>query len=412
MSFVENITCFQPINALDAFGRIRVSTPYNLFDSKQTVINDSTTWDQQLLSGTSTFTPATAQTALAVSGTSGAFAVRQSFQGINYTAGKGQLALFTATHFHPQTDVVKRIGLFNSDFTAPYTSNLDGYFFMSSGATVSVNIGNLGVIETANQSAWNIDKFDGAGPSRITISGSQWGLNQIYAVQYQWLGVGQATFGLDINGIFYPCHSFNHANVTTGVYCSNPNHSIRYQINSIGGTGTLNHICSAVQSEGGAEPRYYERGVRTGITKIAGPVKDKEWALLGLRVDPTVTNAKGINIFLEQIEVMTTTSTANGGWSLRANPTFNGSAPTWLPVLNTSGLQYCVGANTNTLLTSGTELHHGLYSDQTSSAVGTFNSNLPLGVGISGNAQTVFLTSWNTVNSADMFGTLDFKVVY
>lgn len=41
MSYFETITTNFPVNAVDAFGRLRVSSPYTQFDSKQCVHNVS-----------------------------------------------------------------------------------------------------------------------------------------------------------------------------------------------------------------------------------------------------------------------------------------------------------------------------------------------------------------------------------
>lgn len=410
MSYFDQITTNFPTNAVDAFGRLRVSSPYTQFDSKQCVHNDGLVWDTQLLSGTSTFQPLQAQTAMFVSGTNGAYAVRQTFTRPNYVPGKGQLFLGTATDFHPQTNCIKRIGVFNSNYTAPYQSELDGWYWQSSGTIMSVNIGNLGVIESAAQSAWNIDKFDGTGPSRLTLSGLSFQKNQIYAIQYQWLGVGQAVFGLDVNGILCPAHAFNHANSTTGVYCSTPNHSVRYQLNSIGGSGSLNHICSTIQSEGGTEGRIVERSISTGKTKIDGPAPSNDWGILAVRIDPTVTNAAGLGITVDQISIMATTATSNGGWSLVVDPVVAGTPYTWQTVPNFSGVQYAVGGATN-ILTGGTPIHGGLFSNNTSQGGGTIQPNTKIGVGISGNAQTLVLSNWEDTTSPDMFATMSLNII-
>lgn len=413
---VDN-TQLSPVNialapyAVDAFGRLRVSEVHSLFDSKQCVSNDGEVWDNVILSGVSTFSPTTSSTIMTVSGTNGAYNIRQTFQRMNYVPAKSQLIMFTATDFHAQSNVQKRIGYYNSNFTAPYETSIDGLFWESNSSPsgVSVNIGNLGVIETALQSSWNIDKFDGLGPSGKTVT--DWSKNQIYFMDFEWLGVGTARFGLILDGTPYYCHAFHHANLTTGVYMSTPNHSIRYGIRSLGGTGTLTHICSSVSSETANEPRFYERSIKNGLTPVAGPLKDLDWAMLGLRIDGTgTTNAAGINIQLENIEVLTTTSNANGQWAKVLSPTIAGSV-TWLPVNGASGLQYFVGSASN-LTTGGTELHRGYYSNSVNQSSSDQSISQRIGIGISGNAQTLILVGNNTVNSTAMFAAMNIQVIY
>lgn len=396
-------------NAYDAFGRFRISEAISIFDSKQSVTNDGTIWDRISLSGSQVHSAGMAETAMTVSA-SGGYAVCQTFQRMNYQPGKGQLVFETAYRFEPETDVVKRVGYFTATTTAPYYSGTDGLWFESSNGVISVNCRNNsnGVLETATQANWNIDKMNGSGVSALNID---WSKNQIYVIQFQWLGVGRVVFGLDVAGTIYPVHYFDHANETSGVYMSSPNKPIRYDIYSTGATsGTLYQVCSSVQSEGGINPRFLERGIDNGLVGVTGPAKDLEWGVLGLRLSPTVLNADGINIGIETVEIATSTTNAVGGWRLKLNPTVAG-ALTWLPLPQTSGIEYAVGGATN-LITSGTNIHGGFYTTSTSNSVGTLNSLSRIGVGISGNSNTLFLTSFNNVNNCNIYGNIDFQVIY
>lgn len=407
MSYFEQITSQSPIWGYDAFGKLRISSPYSIFDSKQCIMNDGGTWDQQLLSGTATFQPSGAQTALAVNATNGAFVIRQTFERMNYTPGKSQNILLTATAMNPQVNAIKRIGYFNSDFNTPYTATYDGYYWQASGTDFSVNIANNGIVESSSQASWNIDKLNGSGPSGKNVT--DWSKNQIYGIDFEWLGVGSARFYTVIDGALCYVHQFNHANSTTGVYVSSPNHSIRYELRSLGGAATLNHICSTVQSEGGAEARTINREINNGLAGVNGPNANTEWGVIGFRKDTATVNAAGIGVAIESLDV-TSTANVQGGWRLLIDPTVGG-AVTWLPVPGASGISYFIGAATNTL-TNGTSIAGGFWNQTSKQAVLDRETNARIGVGISGNATLLILSAWSATNTVITQASAQLKLTY
>ena len=78
----------------DAFGRLRISEPFTIFDSKQLHNNQPLFWDDAETSGTGTssaHSSARASTTISVSATTAGKRVRQSLQRFNYQPGKSQL---------------------------------------------------------------------------------------------------------------------------------------------------------------------------------------------------------------------------------------------------------------------------------------------------------------------------------
>lgn len=238
--------------SLDAFGRLRVSEPRTLFDAKFLTSKSPNTFDE-VLSGTasSTFVRGDSLVALSTSAVND-FAIRQTFVRFNYQPGKSTQALFTGV-FTPQTNIIKRIGLFQGTSAVPYTPD-DGIYLESSNGTVSFNIvKTVGTTNTlsAAQSQWNVDKLDGTGPSGLTIDFNK---AQIIAIDYEWLGLGRVRCGFVIGGATYYVHYFNNVNTLSAPYMTSPNHPIRYEIRQTGaGSGVLKQICSSVMVEGGEE---------------------------------------------------------------------------------------------------------------------------------------------------------------
>lgn len=248
---------------LDAFGRLRISNPYNVFDVK--LVNGITDifFDNAISGGSLVKLTGDSANLLNVSGGSGSYVINQTKRRFNYQSGKSQLAYFTGI-MSIETDVVKRIGLFESSETIPYIPS-NGLYFETDGTTVSVNIVKNTTGETKiTQTNWNLDKFDGSGgkenPSGIQLDLTK---SQIFTFDFEWLGTGRVRFGFNLSGVTYYCHEVSNANNIVGVYMRHPNLPIRYEIRSIGGNGSLMQICSSISSEGGFEPNGIIRSITT-----------------------------------------------------------------------------------------------------------------------------------------------------
>ena len=100
-------------------------------------------------------------------------------------------------------------------------------------------------------------------------------LPQIFWIDIEWLGVGNVRCGFIIDGKYYICHTFRHANVTNessiyGTYMTSARLAPRYEISFLG-TGNshqykLKQICSTVISEGGYEGKSIVRHINTNLT--------------------------------------------------------------------------------------------------------------------------------------------------
>jgi len=241
------VTNTNPI--FDAFNRFRVSNPETLLEvTHQISKNDSLETEALTGSATSTWNSNTASVTLAVTGGTDSV-YRQSRRNAVYQPGKSLLCLFTGVlDFGSNTNnTVASCGLYNAT---------DGLFFSyQNGTTLAVNVRTSTSGSAADtqilQSAWNIDKMDGTGPSGITVDPTQ---AQIFAIDFEWLGVGQVRFGFVQDGIIYYCHLQQHSNVDSKVYMKRAFLPIRYEMLSVGGSGSVSMICYTVVSEGGFNP--------------------------------------------------------------------------------------------------------------------------------------------------------------
>ena len=231
---------------VDAFGRVRVSQPYTLFDSQNRYTVD-TQYDTAV-TGTGTTTYQVNQSAVDMTVTAGGVGsvIRQTYRSFPYQPGKGLLMLATfCMDGSMSLNLTQRVGYFN-EANGVFFQRIDGTnsFVLRSSVT-----GSVSNARTVNQSSWNGDKLDGTGASGITLDSAK---SQILWMDFEWLGVGSVRCGFIINGEYIVCHTFTNANEITTTYMTTAILPLRYEIVSTTGVAaTLKQICSSVMSEGG-----------------------------------------------------------------------------------------------------------------------------------------------------------------
>lgn len=387
----------------DAFGRLRVSNPQTIFDSKQIFDNQPLFWDDSQVSGsgtTSTHSVNEARTRIGVSATTAGKRVRQTFQRFNYQPGKSQLILMTT--------------VMSSAGTSGVTANV-GYFDDNNGIYFSIDGGGLKVVSRSYvsgaavdtavaQSAVNGDILDGTGKSGYTLDPTA---TQILFIDIEWLGVGRVRTGFVIDGKFILFHEFLNANNLSTVYMSTPNLPIRYEIEN-DGTGaatTMDHICTTVISEGGQQATGVVRCASTGTTAINANAAGVYYVILGIRLK---TTALAATVKLLGASIIATTSD-DYEWQLVLNPTVaaaiafsdetNGTVQT--------GPGNAGNPSTSTV-TGGTILAGGFVKSGVSSGSTAidFQTALTLGSSIDGTRDEIYLIVTPFTSNADIAGSL------
>lgn len=355
--------------SIDAFGRLRVSEPRTLLDSKFVTNKAPYTFDE-LLSGTATSTFVKGDSLVQLSTTNtNDIAIRQTYTHFNYQPGKSIQAIFTGL-FHPQTNIIKRIGLFQSTTAVPYLPG-DGIYLESSNNTISFHVhkteGTLSHLSAA-QADWNVDKLDGTGPSGISIDFTK---AQIITLDYEWLGLGRVRCGFVFGGNIYYAHYFSNINALTQPYITSPNHPVRYEIRQTGpGTGFLKHICSTVMIEGG------EENVGASLTaELSGgiTVDTTIRPLLALRLNP---NSVDLVAVIKSLNFYNTGNTPVA-YKLIKDPTITGGTfNSFAAIDGYTDVQSAIGSATLSL-SGGYELVSGYVPNGNSAvSVGSNSQNL------------------------------------
>ena len=231
---------------LDAFSRLRVSTPQPLLEVMFT--HDLS----PLMVETSVVTSATvahsgdlASAVLTTTTANGSKAILQTRQWAPYAPGKSQLAIATFQFGAAVANVARRVGYWNGS---------DGIFLQQTTAGVSINLDTSivdGLDQTAAQADFNLDPLDGSGPSGVLAN---WSVANIVCIDLQFLGVGRVRCGLDVGGSIVWFHQFVNANLLdVQPYMRRASLPLRWEIeNTAASAGaTMQAICGQVMSEGG-----------------------------------------------------------------------------------------------------------------------------------------------------------------
>lgn len=305
---------------LDAFSRLRVSTPTYVFDAQftydlQPQIYEDVSTDGG--AGTATITHDSTNRCALMTFTgagSGASAYLQTYEYLRYQPGRSQLCFITFNFIETKANCTKFAG---------YSDGVNGIELQQAGSTVQLVLysGTGNGNQTKTQSAdWNLDKLNGAGgsanPSGVTLDLTK---AQILVIDLQALYVGRVRVGFDIGGQIIYVHQFNHSNLIVTPYIQNANRPIRCGMITTAGSvsTTMNFICASVISEGGSDLPSYEFSQDNGTGAGASLTQDTRVHLLTIRPLTTfngVTNR--VKFDLQGVEA-TVTSGANGAyWEL------------------------------------------------------------------------------------------------
>lgn len=353
---------------IDAFGRLRVSTPFTLFDSSHRYTDNSLWATSTSTSGAAVFNADQGLVDLNVTAASGSQVLRETVKVFSYQPGKSLLILSTFVMSPAKTNLRQRIGYFGV---------ANGYYLEQNDTTVSFversSVSGALVNTPVAQASWNVDSMNGTGPSGITLDLTK---AQILFMDLEWLGVGTVRIGFVINGNFYVCHQFHHANIITSTYITTASLPLRYEITNTGATSgisTLKQICSTVLSEGGYELNGSQFAINTPIgTSYNLPTKEIYYPVLALRLKNTKLDSVTV---LSAMTLLADTTGEKYNWQLRTGETSLVSGGTWITAGADSTVDYNI---TGTSVSGGRVISSGFFSSTTNtgSSVALFKDSM------------------------------------
>jgi hypothetical protein len=388
--------------SIDAFGRLRVSNPFTLFDGTQRYRDDEFKWNQvDTGAATSVFLPNESTMLMSVSGT-GDSAVRQTKQVFSYQPGKSLLTLTTFVMNAPTVGLRQRVGYFGAQ---------NGVYFEVDGTNINLVIRKYtsGTVDDTTEkiprSQWNGDKMDGLG-GQSNISGVTLDVTkaQIFWCDVEWLGVGSVRCGFVINGQFIVCHIFHHANILDKVYMTTASLPVRYELTSTGAAGAMRAICSTVISEGGYSNRSQSRAAGTALTG-KNLITSAYRPLVCIRlksanIDSIVVPTK-FDLYGLQLAAF--------GYRVILNPTLTDAS--WTSAGNNSSVEYDLSA---TALSGGTVIDQGIFVGSNKGGTASVSSSdvdfsNQLGRTISGVSDIWCLAAIATTNNDDAVASVSWQ---
>ena len=383
---------------IDAFARLRVAAPKTIFDSKLTFSGSlSAQWSIRTWgNATSSYSPYGSKTIMTVGTESGSRVIEQTKQWFVYEPGKSLSIILTGVLGDGENGISKYIMYGNDD---------SGLGFCQSGSSLGLIIRDRPddtTITTTfiSQSEWNLDRFDGNGPSGKTLDPHY---AQIYIIDMEWLGVGRVRYGVYQGGIPYYIHELSHINTLISPYMGNPNLPVRYEIvNNIGSaqTSSMRHICCSIISEGGTDNIGIVNAVDTKDSPVTIGASSHAGILYLRHISGSAINVYRGNAGKLSPIGLDIWGNANVGlrWSLLVNPTIaNFDTLTWTK----SGIlaaEYATGSTATTVTTQGELLASGYIPASTNQVKSSANILLDpffaLGEDLFGNRDYLVLSAW------------------
>ncbi len=329
---ITNLYQTYPPN-LDAFCRLRVSEPYTLFDSQNRYQVNRKFFSNIVGAANVGYISNESAVTMNVDSTP-ARVIRQSKNCFAYQPGKSLMILSTFVMNPAKSNLVQRVGYFNT---------LNGVFLENSDDVYMV-VRNNGTDFKVRRADWNTDALPQLDPTKI----------QIMFIDIEWLGGGTVRTGFIIDGEYKYAHMFHHANRINTVYMTTAILPVRYEIENTGTAtpSTMKQICSTVISEGGYNPSLptyiYHRAVKP--LTLANTV----YPMISIRLKDEFLDSM---VRLKQIDLLCT-SKDSGTWYLLLNPVL--STPSWASHTDSNLVQYDISS---TSMSGGITIESGFFSE-------------------------------------------------
>lgn len=285
----------------DAFGRLRISQLYTVFDSQHRYQENDKWTTVTGVSGSTTYQVNQSVVDLNVTTLSGDYIYRETKRVFPYQPGKSFLNMSSFVFASGKANLRQRVGLFGTQ---------NGIFFEQSGTTNYLVLrsyvsGSVNETRVA-QSGWNQDTFDGNGPTARVLDPAK---ANIFWMDIEWLGVGDVRAGFVVDGHMEVAHIFHNDNQNTTSYMTTAVLPLRQEIENLDTTAsssTAKQICATVASEGGYEGFTRRYNIATSTTPKTLTSSGVTYPLVSIRMASGRTDSviipANLSIALEQTQ--------------------------------------------------------------------------------------------------------------
>ena len=399
---------FRDDATLDATGRLRVSGNFPMFDNSNQYGINTRDWVGQVAgTGVQTHLPAEGALLMSTGGVaSGASVIRQTRLNWRCFPGRSSFVYISGLLDPPKANVIKRVGYYDLG---------DGVFIEVNGTDVrfvkrtSIS-GTPSDAVFATQANWNIDKFDGTGPSGVILDLAQY---QTFFFDIMYTSFGQVRCGFVIEGRHHIAHEFHSGNSALGTLWKTGNLPIRGEIFNSGtaaSTTAIKFRGSALQIEGGTGElnRGYLNTGTTGTTKVAVTTRRP---VLSIRAK-SLLNGLPNRGWVVPYDFSLLATTNDAFYEVLVGATLTGAA--WTDAAPDSCGEYDISA---TALTGGIRVLSGFLVAGQGSTASSMTSNLidnyPTSVDSLLNTQTVYTVAVTSfTGTSNVSAALNWREIY
>ena len=351
--------------ALDAFGRLRTSDCFTTFNYYPSAMTSNTTldidvWVSGATGGAQSYNSDN-YINMPISGPGVTYSYRTTKQPMIYQPGKSRLIFMTGvlmTTVPPSSGTAfSHMGIFTLNNASPPAVTQGTYLLTDGISFFWEDVLQGPTVNSVVQSSWNIDTFNGSGPSGKTLTvAANANKNLLIVIDQEWLGVGRIRCGFVIDGVIYYAHQFLHNGMTIQ-YTNTPRLNLSYYI--VGNSAnSMRQMCSTNIIEGG----YFTTGrVNTALNNISNFVTlstTNPNVILAIRIQSSYPFA---TFFLKSVSLYNTGGSTryaeytiqlhstNGNIGALANSTPPPNPPPYTPsfsALNNSSIEYYIGNGT------------------------------------------------------------------
>jgi len=273
--------------------RRKVSTSEQTFFNAFQYTKDTNIWDEATTgTASSTFSDVQGGVVLEVGGDAGDEIIRQTYNVIQYVPGRPNEAMIAVRLDPFESGIRKRFGIFDETNGIYFEKGVDDYYVVLRRNTAD------GIEEQrVPRAEWNVDPFDGTGPSQQVFRDDR---IQMFTIEYEWFGAGVVEFKILIDNNAYPLHRFQTGNIDEIPWSNSPYRPLRFELTNVAGipgTHTMLQGGSAVSSEGEVGPLGREVNVTTPLGGVSVSSSNEFRPILSVRLRPDRLN--GVVIPLE-----------------------------------------------------------------------------------------------------------------
>jgi len=250
--------------------------------------------------------------------------------------------------------------------------------------------------------------MDGTGPTGRVLDLTK---NQIFWVDFEWLGTGDVRCGFYVDGRPEICHIFHNDNEQTAVYMQTAILPIRYEITNTAATASVSsmkQICSSIISEGGFQQVSADHVARRTAVFSNIDTAATFYPIVSIRLAST---ALGAVVLPSRVQFLPTTS-QNYEVALVKNCTLTGAS--WVAQPDDANVEYDVSATAITSLGTITQLFYSVATGSagvsSTAASIDYNWDLQIGTSLAG-VSDIYTLAVRTISGAtkgDGFGSISF----